>query len=335
MSTVHFVYPRDAERHSSPWCIGNEIGDRLQQHHRVQFYNWRDKLSIHAEEGDVLLGHPHWGSNSVFRRSLDNPRFARRLILQPYVGDPRQVAYLDGLIDRCDLFLAITGGHWFRQVPQSPMARWLPKMQHVDLAVNRAHFPLLKQRFNPPGRRRFVYIGHTARNKNTPYLSALARACNDMDIGWIGRGRKRIPHLNALGFMNFSTEPARAILAEFDFMITVGNNDANPTTILESLSWGLIPVCPPQSGYEGTPGIVNLPLDDVPAAAEVLRRLQQADDTELQALRAAGETQLREHFHWDRAYAQIQAAIMGSDNPPLHPASVGEAFTLWRNNLFH
>lgn len=335
MSTIHFVYPRDAARHSSPWCIGNEVGDRLLQRHDVRFYNWRDEFRIEPAPGDILLGHPHWSPRTVFRRSVDHPHFARRLLLAPYVGDPRQVAFHNRVIDRCDLFLAITGSHWFRDIPGSAMARWLPKMRHLDLAVNRAHFPLLKQRFNPAGRRRFVYIGHTARNKNTSYLSALAATGPDADISWIGRGRKPIPGLNALGFMDLSSETGRDALAGFDFMITVGDHDANPTTILESLSWGLIPVCSPQSGYEGTPGMVNIPLGNTAAAAQVITHLQHCDDAELQGLRAAGERQLHEHFHWGRFHAQIEAAIESTEAPRLRPSSVREALTLWRHTLFH
>lgn len=40
MSTVHFIYPRDLARNASPFCIGNEVGDRLQRDFTVRFYNW-------------------------------------------------------------------------------------------------------------------------------------------------------------------------------------------------------------------------------------------------------------------------------------------------------
>src|SRR6476619_507256 len=60
MTTVHFVYPRDATRNSSPFCIGNEVGDRLARDYDVRFYGWRDKVRIVPGPGDILLGHPHW-----------------------------------------------------------------------------------------------------------------------------------------------------------------------------------------------------------------------------------------------------------------------------------
>jgi hypothetical protein len=215
------------------------------------------------------------------------------------------------------------------------MARWLPKMRQVDLAVNRSHFPRLQREFNPAGRRRFVYIGHTARNKNTPYLTQIAAALGDQSISWIGRGRKTIPGLEPLGFQNFSTPEGRAMLSRFDFMVTVGSRDCNPTTILESLSWGLIPVCTPQSGYDHTPGIVNVPLDDPQEAARVLKTLQHCPDAELQRLREQGEDMLGRHFHWDRLYAQVRAAIEGDDSPALRPRTVAESLQMWAYNLVH
>lgn len=335
MTTVHFVYPRDPARISSPWCIGNEVGQRLQRRYDVKFYDWRHRGAVDAAPGDVLLGHPHWSSSSVFKRSLSHPNLARRIAMSPYVGDPRQVAFMDQMIDRCDLYLAITGGYWFRRIAQTPMRRWEPKMVHLDLAVNRQHFPLLKQHYNPAGQRRFVYIGHTAKNKNVGFLSQLQQASTDADIHWIGRGRKPIAGLKALGPQDFATPQGREVVSSFDFMVTVGAWDANPTTVLEALSWGLIPVVSKQSGYEDCPGIVNVPIDDAHAAAAVLKRLQWCPDEELQHLRAQGEALLQRHFHWDRFHAQVEQAIESGKSPVLRRPRLGESLALFRHRLFH
>ena len=329
--TIHFVYPRDPARHASPWCIGNELGDRLAKRYPMRYHDWRERGRIEPAPGDILLGHPHRSRRSIFRASLDHPNFSRRLLLAPYVGDTRQAAFHDQHIDRCDLFLAITGGHWFRHIGDSPMARWLPKMRHLDLAVNRDHFPWLGRELAPPGQRRFVYIGHTAHGKNTGFLGRIAEASPETPIAWIGQGRKPIAGVQPLGFVDFRTDAGRATLASHDFMITVGRSDGNPTTILEALSWGLIPVCTPTSGYEGTPGIVNVPLDDVPGAVAVLRHLQHCPTEALQALQAQGQQQLREHFHWDRFAQQVIDAIESTDSPPLRPRTLTERLHLgWR-----
>ena len=74
--------------------------------------------------------------------------------------------------------------------------------------------------------------------------------------------------MHVLGFMDFSQPEARAAVAGYDFMITVGAMDDNPTTILESMAWGLIPAVTMQSGYENRAGIVNVPLNDALAAVD-------------------------------------------------------------------
>jgi hypothetical protein len=100
-------------------------------------------------------------------------------------------------------------------------------------------------------------------------------------------------------------------------MITTGSADANPTTILEAMSWGLIPVCTPQSGYCGYAGIPNVPLDDVAGAVAVITRLQQAPEAELEAMRADNELLLDSHFTWTRFCSQVEAAIDDRHSPPL------------------
>ena len=228
MTTVHFVYPRDATRNSSPFCIGNEVGDRLARDYDVRFYGWRDQVKIEPKPGDVLLGHPHWRRDSVFDRSVNQPGWQRRILMAPYADDLRQVAYYDRHMERatCSWRSPATTGSTASTT--SPIRRWKPKMRHMDLAVNRAFFPFVKTQFNPPGERKFLYIGHTAHNKNVGYLSQLQRQCESVDISWAGRGRKKIPGVHVLGFMDFSQPEARAVVAEFDFMITVGAMDANP-----------------------------------------------------------------------------------------------------------
>ena len=323
--TVHFVYPRDAAQHASPFCIGNEVGDRLQRDYHVNFYDWRHRGVIKPALGDVLLGHPHRRKGTVFIESLRDPNFSRRILLQPYAPDMRQNSYTNQSIDACDLYLTITGQHWFQRVEESDFARWKPKMRHMDLAVNRAHFPLLKRRFNPPGQRKFVYIGNSSHLKNTGYLSRLRAQCEGADIHWIGRGKRPIAGVPSAGFVDFTTPEGKALIQQYDFMLTVGSLDPNPTTILESMAWGLIPVCTPQSGYEGAPGIVNIPLNDVAGAQAVITRLQNADESTLIRIQAEGQKALDTHYTWDRFYASVREAIEGKESPKLRSPSLAES----------
>jgi len=309
MKTVHLVYPH-GPRIATPDAIGRHLGHRLEAHYRVRYYDWDEPTAIRPAPGDILLGHVHPFPLTCFRRSLDQTGWHKILILQPYNhGDDFQVAFLDEVIDRADRFLAITGNYWFRRVADSSFAHWLPKMIHLDLAVDREEFPPIKTAFNPPGQRKFLYIGHNLYCKNPEYLVAIARHMPETHFGWMGSGTRSLPGFVPLGPQDFSTPAALMLLSEYDFLITVGFADANPTTILEAMAWGLIPVCTPQSGYEDYPGIVNVPLDDVPAVVAVLRRLQSATEAELFRFQAQNWDALTQHFNWDRFADQVRAAI--------------------------
>lgn len=319
--TVHLVYP-SGPGVACPDAIGRNLAARLRGRYAVAQYHW-DALGV-ARPGpdDVLVGHPHPVPGTVFRRSSRLRGWRRVIALAPFVPIPTYVAYHEPVIRRCDLFLAITGGYWFRRTAQSPLAHWLPRLVHVDLAVDPRDFPRLRTASAPPGQRRFVYIGNTAPPKNVAYLSALAARLPGTEIAWIGTGAP-IAGVRPLGFQDFRRDEARRLVGGYDFLLTVGRADANPTTILEAMAWGLLPVCTRESGYDDLPGIANVPLDDVEGAAAVLDHLQRAPAEELARMRALNDDALATRFTWDRFAAQVVDAIEGTGSPPLGHAGAG------------
>ncbi len=317
--TVHLVYP-GGPASSCPDAIGRNLSARLSARWPVRLHAWNAIGAVRPAPGDVLLGHPHPVPGTVFRASSRLAGWRRVLALAPFVPDPAYVGFHESVLDRCDLFLAITGSYWFGRTPGSAVAHWRPKMVHLDLAVDRADFPRVKGRFSRPGDRRFLYVGGTGPAKNVGYLSRIAGALPGTAIAWMGRGGA-IAGLEALGFADFRDAEARRTVARHDFLLTVGRADANPATVLEAMSWGLVPVCTPQSGYQGLPGVVNVPLDDAAGAAEVLRRLQDLPEAELERMRRANDEALDRHFHWDRFAAQVVEAIDSGRSPPLGSAT--------------
>ncbi len=315
---IHLIYPH-RDRISAPDVIGATLAKALRAIDDVRTYEVDSFERIRPAPGDILLGHAYQFAPTVFRRSVLQPGWARRILLQPYNGDWEQVGFLDdGIVDHCDLFLTITGRYWFDRVPTTHAARWFPKMVHVDLAVDRDSFPRVKHDIGPAGQRRILYVGNDHPGKNIPYLSAIAGQWGGGAIDWAGRGEPA-PHLRQLGFVDFASPAGRALIANYDFLITAGCADANPTTVLEAMSWGLIPICTPTSGYEGETGIVNIPLADVAGACAILDRLQHADDAALETLRQAGEKRLTTHFTWARFVDQVVAAIQSDTSPPIGP----------------
>jgi glycosyltransferase involved in cell wall biosynthesis len=320
VTTVHLVYPHGSSI-STPDAIGRKVGERLERRYRVIYHDWSARYQIEPRPDEALVGHPHPVPGTVFRRSSRARDWGRVVMLAPFVDDPVQVAFEDAIIGHCDLFLAVTGPYWYSRIGRSTWSHWEPKMVHVNLAIDRTDFPQLKTRFNPQGERRFVYIGHLGHYKNTPYLGEIARRSPGVEFAWIGPGRRGLRGVAALGQQDFSTAAARGLVAGFDFLITVGRADANPTTILEAMAWGLIPVCTPHSGYQGVSGIVNVPLDDLAGAASAIRELQEMSDSDLRRIQQTNWDTLDRDFTWDRFAAQVVGAIESIDAPALGPQS--------------
>lgn len=318
---IHLVYPH-GNRISAPDSIGRELGKRLEKRYEVVYHDWWDVGDIIPEPGDVLLGHPHPDPRSVFRRAVKHDGWRRKLMLAPYHhGDLRQVAFEDPVVPRCDLFLALTATHWVNTLADSMCSHWAPKMLTLEHAVDRADFPPVKTTFNPPGKRRVLYVGHSGRGKGTKYLSKIAALIPEAEFGWTGSGRL-IKGLTVYGQTDYGTEAGHAMASGFDFLIMCGNADSNPTTILEGMGWGLVPICTPTCGYEGIPGITNVPNGDARAAAEIVRRLLRADESELLAIQAANWRMLDNHYNWDRFAADVSRAIESDDAPALPKESL-------------
>jgi glycosyltransferase involved in cell wall biosynthesis len=315
-ATAHVVYPAGPQV-ACPYAIGRHLLEHLGRRFDVVHHEWDEVTRLRPRPGDVLIGHPHPSPWTVFRRSSQVPGWRRVVVLSPYAhGTVWQVAFLDATIRRADAYLAITGPYWARRVAEGPFRHWLPRFEAVDLAVDRRDFPRVKGALAPPGKRRFLYVGNTAAPKNVGYLSEIARAMPEAEIGWLGAG-EAIPGLHAHGFVDFAKSEARQLVAGYDFMLTVGSSDANPSTILEAMAWGLVPVCTPQSGYEGERGIPNVPLADPRGATAVLRALQSAPDAELEAMRAANDAELASRFTWERFLRQVDGALDSSARPAL------------------
>lgn len=271
-------------------------------------YDWDELRSIRPEPGDVLIGHPHPMRGTVWRRSARRPGWARVIAMSPYNGDLRQVGFLDEILGNADEYLAITGAYWYELLHDSYMGHWAARTQHLDLAVDRDVHPRIKTKFSPPGSRRILYLGHTGWQKDPEYLERIAELRPDWSWSWMGNGRP-LAGWHAYGRRDIGDPATRELIAEHDFVITVGSFDANPMTILETMAWGLLPVCTPTSGYAGEPGITNVPVGDELGAIEVLESLQQMSEDELRKLVARNDERLADHYNWERFCRDVDSAL--------------------------
>ena len=318
--TVHLVYPH-RNMISAPNVIGYKLKIELQKHFNVVTHNWDSIKTIRPNDGDILIGHSHPIGFTIFRNSVKIPGWSRKILIQPYNCDYSQIGYIDDVIDECDLFLAITGDYWFDNIKNSSTSRWLPKMKHLNLAVDRLQFPKIKKSFSPPGKRRFLYIGNDLPGKNLSYLGSIATKLSGYEFAWAGKGAS-YPGLKKLGFIDFASSTGRQVVKNYDFMITVGKADANPTTILEALSWGLIPICTETSGYYKEFGIVNISNDDVDSACSVISELQFMESDDLSLLATAGDALLTQKYNWQSFFSVVLDSLFSDASPSISPKSV-------------
>jgi glycosyltransferase involved in cell wall biosynthesis len=324
--TVHLVYPHGAKI-ACPEAIGRNVALRLRQWgYRVIHYTWDDVRRIRPGDDDALVGHPHYNPFTVYRRSVKLKGWRRRIAMFPFAhGLLGYAAFADAAVRRSDLTLAICARYWTQTAPQSAYAHWVPKLIQTDLAVDRNDFPVIKRRFNPAGRRRVLYIGHTAKYKNPAFLAQIAQAMPDVEFSWAGGSYNKVdlPGFKRLGGLDFASPQAREIVAAHDFLLTVGISDPNPTTVLEAMAWGLIPVCTPQSGYSDYPDIPNVMPGDLAGAVTVLRGLLAAPEAQLEAMRERNWQMLDTHFTWDRFAGQVRDAIETDASPAAGPEPLG------------
>ena len=207
---------------------------------------------------------------------------------------------VDPFVPEMDRILGIMGPYWFDTWEQSALADWKPKMVRLDMAIDSRFFPRVKNRFNPPGKRKFLFIGHRLPCKGTHLLSLLFERAKAQQCVWVG-GQPNI-------FRNLDVRPGGAltpavmapIAGECDFFITMGVSDANPTTILEAMAWGFPVCCTPQSGYYNMPEIIELSTTDMRHNLDVLNWLQGVSEEWLIEHANRARRTVEERYTWSR-----------------------------------
>ncbi len=298
--TVHIIYPSNIHLDVNPWSIGNNVIKSLKKFFNIKTYLWTSLGKINPNKGDVLIGHCNSNPYTIFQRSLSNKNWSKIILLQPYNEDPLQLSYLYNVVPKCDYFLAICGDYWFKRIPTSKFKKWKHKMIQVNLGINKNLYPFIKRKFNKIGKRKFLYIGNDyAYNnyaKNLPYLKKISKSLGQEQFATMGN--KRVEGIKHFGWLNFQNKKSLEAVKNFDFLIQTSTNDANPSTILEAISWGLIPVSTKQCGYVNENSIVNIPLNNVKKTKKILNNLIYFNDVKLKKMQTNNYNLLKRKYNW-------------------------------------
>jgi glycosyltransferase involved in cell wall biosynthesis len=317
------MFPQAHAPLSAPDSITDQVYRALSKHVPTLLYDWREQVLPELGPADILLGHPHPRDGTVIRRAMQcgAPCRLQALMLPVHHGLPHMNRQFADLVSRADIVFGIMGKYWYDTLEMSEFADWKSKITRLDMAIDASHYPYLKRGFNPPGKRGYLYIGRNSIEKGTDLLSRAFDLMGDYPRGWIGSGPE-IPGVPRISNWRQLTPAFMAsVAAKFDFLVNFSISDANPTTILEAMAWGLPVACTPESGYYNERSILPLSKDDVEASVRTLRWLQSAPEEVLVDLSLSNRKLVEQHYTWARFTTTIwsttaRAAGLGNVSLP-------------------
>lgn len=314
LRTCHFVYAGQPDNGEirSPYTITRNLYQFLKtKFETVHYYDWQHTGGLApVSDGDVILGHPNYPNNTpVWRLFADSwDKRALRFTIHPlhtrFAADNLPFA---PLVEQAHQLFAICGQYWYDTLPQTPFASWQPKITRVDMAVDSRHYPYLKESFNPPGRRRLLYVGSTTPNKNLEMLVDIMRRMPDVRLDWYGGSSDhtlaQLPNVSTIGHVELNIDRGRQICHDCDIFVSTSVSDANPTTLTEAAAWGIIVAATRESGYYGGAEKLNfceeLEINNVDESVRRLRYLLSLPSEELQARSRLRRTLIESHYNWD------------------------------------
>ncbi len=312
---VSYVGPRGRVRtdlwpERAPTSITKNVYRALLRQVETKLYDLREHVLIRGGRDDVLIGH-YWPRDemAVWQRSCREGRFALRVAMNPLSHHMAEVCgELDPYVSRVDRIFGIMGPYWYDTWKESPLAHWYPKIVPFDMAIDVDAFPRIKSGFNPPGKRRFLYLGAASPQKGTHLLSILFGLAPHHTCVAVGPAT-RIPNVSCRPRVQFAPRYLYQLAEECDFVIVPGVSDANPTVVLEAMAWGFPVCCTPQSGYNNMPEILGLSTTDMRHNVALLDMLQQASEHDLLTLADRARTLVATRYTWTRFVATLTRGL--------------------------
>jgi glycosyltransferase involved in cell wall biosynthesis len=294
----------------APTSITANVYRALSERAPTRLYDVREHTLIRGGPGDVLIGHYLAGDPAgVWQRSCRDGRFALRIAMNPlHHHMPDVCGELDSYVPMVDRIFGIMGPYWYDTWRESALAHWFPKIVPFDMAIDIAAYPRLKPGFNPPGRRRFLYIGWAGAQKGTHLLSILFGLAKTHRCIAVGPATA-VPNVECRPRVLFTQAYLQRLAAECDFLLVPGVSDANPTVVLEAMAWGFPVACTPQSGYYNMPEILPLSITDMRHNLALLDMLQEASERDLLARAEAGRALVAARYTWDRFVETLCGAL--------------------------
>ncbi len=172
------------------------------------------------------------------------------------------------------LVIMQTGGLWRIESPWTypGLCRW------IHIPVSPAVFPRTKKRIASPGNRTFCFIGlYNERWKGSATARKIMERCPDLRFIAIGCEPFGLANCREYPRIDNRLGEFRRIVSQADYIVAPSREDAQPGTVAECGSLGLLPIVSEFAGYVlSFPQRINV--DDVEQCEATLRTADAADE---------------------------------------------------------
>ncbi len=299
----------------APHSISHHLLHALKEEFKVKFYSLYEHGVCDTLPGDIVLAQPapelpHNPPRSIDKHSITYRTFEEKsgiikIIIMPYSHDPLYTAWWSEFVrDYGRNCIFISGKHWFDTWNESPFRDFpIQNRMRMDMGIDLTDYPRVKRRYNPPGKRGFLYIGHTSWYKNTPELERIAAAMPGYRYGHIGGGK--IEGWSKIAdFADLTPAFMRTVAEEYDIFVNTSTADPQVTTVLECMAMGFLVAATPESGYH-YPSLHGFSTTDTAANCTVLQALQYMKEGEIEREVAENISLLAKNHSWERISSEV------------------------------
>ncbi|MDJ1482398.1 hypothetical protein QNI16_17970 [Cytophagaceae bacterium YF14B1] len=301
----------------APHSITYHVLNKLKQAYKVKLYDWRETGTCHLKKDDILLFQPipdfqKWNTlgkwevdkNSLGWKTLQKYPNCKSIVIVPYNHTANESLWLKEIFEKyTQQLIVICGDYWTQNWDQSPYGNLVSQPLQVNMGINVDEYSLVKESFNPKGKRKFLYIGNTNTWKNTIQLEKIASAYPNFEGGYISSGEikgwKKITN-----FAHLTEDLMKELAIEYDFFLNTSSADAQATTILEQMCFGLGIACTPESGYS-YPSIIPLDKNDTNFNIQQIELIQKLSGDELRTMITQNRQIAAQNHNWNAITTQI------------------------------
>lgn len=316
MSNLHFVYAGSPENNNTnaPYTITKNLYAHLKPlFNEIYYYDWCHTGQVHpVGENDIILGHPNYPQNTATRQ-LFKYKAKLKCLIHPLHNVMVHCNWpFDDLAKEADIIFSIMGPYWYDTLESSIFAHWKPKITRLDIAINQNDFPFNKTTFNQPGTRSFAYIGSDIPEKGINILCDIFKLVPYTlhMYGNINNPIIHLPNVHYHGYTHITPQFCKDLCNTVDFFISTSISDANPTTLSEISSMGLVGLCTQSSGYWPNKPFIGLDINNFDSMVNTVHHAQQMPENELIMQSTKQQEWVKNNCNWERFCTTVSNRLL-------------------------